>query len=246
MLDEALKKAVLGSKYLVALCGSGMLKEYGQLSMRDPDRAYEIEKKYGYSPEEMFTSSFYSTRPDRFFEFYRNEILAGEENPGEAFYHLADLSKCGKLKCVITNNVYSYPEKAGCENVVALHGDIEKNYCPHCKEKYPKEYILSSKSAPRCSKCGALLRPGLIFFGQTIDNAVMSRATAEVSKADVLLVLGSSLRVEPARQYARYFEGDHLVVVNPVSDYSDIHADLVIHEPVAETLKKISGWVMGD
>ena len=71
----------------------------------------------------------------------------------------------------------------------------------------------------------------------------MSRATAEVSKADVLLVIGSSLSFEPARQYARYFEGDHLIVINPVSDYSDRQADLVINEPIADTLKKISEWV---
>lgn len=242
MIEDSLKKAVSESSYLVALCGSGILKENGQLSMRDPERAYEIEKKYGYSPEEMFTSSFYSTRPEKFFDFYKNELLSREETPGEAFYYLAELSKSGKLKSVITNNVYSYPQKAGCKNVISLHGDIENNLCPHCGAKYPKEYILESANAPRCEKCQTLIRPGLILFGQTIDNAVMSQAALEISKADVLLVLGTNLRSEPARQYSRYFDGNHLIIVNPEPDYSDRKADLAIHASITETLKKISGW----
>ena len=69
---ESLKRALKESKYTVALCGSGILEEEGYMMLKKPERAYDIETRYGVSPEYIFSDGYYSTRPDKFFEFYRN------------------------------------------------------------------------------------------------------------------------------------------------------------------------------
>ena len=73
-----LKKMLDQSKYVVALCGSGMMEEGDSLGIKKQERAYEIEETYGYSADELFTSAFYNTRPELFFKFYRQEILLGK------------------------------------------------------------------------------------------------------------------------------------------------------------------------
>ena len=75
MKIEELKKIVAHSRYIVVICGSGMLREGGILHIRSQDRAYEIEQAYGHSPEEFLSQAFYSTRPEQFYEFYRKDLL---------------------------------------------------------------------------------------------------------------------------------------------------------------------------
>ena len=74
---DMLKRILDESKYTVALCGSGIMEEAGFVGLKNQNRAYEIEKKYNDSPEEIFTSVYYTTRPEKFFEFYKKELLEG-------------------------------------------------------------------------------------------------------------------------------------------------------------------------
>lgn len=85
---EYLKKVLDDSHYTVALCGSGILAETGCRTFQNQDYAYEIEQKYGRSPEDIFASAYYMTRPDSFFEFYRAEVLEKDWKPSESCYAL--------------------------------------------------------------------------------------------------------------------------------------------------------------
>ena len=130
------------SSYLVCLTGREMMVEDGIDSMRDMKTAYEIELKYGYSPEEVFSAQFFSTRPEQFYEFYRSEVLAQAKEPGKAYGALAALEKTGILKCVITRQLFNLEKRAGCQNVYNLHGNIyENNHCPRCGRIYPMDYM---------------------------------------------------------------------------------------------------------
>ena len=80
---EYLKKVLDDSLYTVALCGSGILAETGCRTFQNQDYAYEIEQKYGRSPEDIFASAYYMTRPESFFEFYRAEVLKKDWKPSE-------------------------------------------------------------------------------------------------------------------------------------------------------------------
>ena len=94
---ERMKTMVEESRYTVALCGSGMMEEVGLKGLKREDRAYEIEEKYGASPEELFNIACYSRHPERFFQFYREEILKQEMQISPAVYELAAMERLTRL-----------------------------------------------------------------------------------------------------------------------------------------------------
>lgn len=240
MLEKTLSQILKNSRYTVVLSGIGMLIESGYPVIRDSDMSYEIEQKYGYSLEEMFSSAFYSTRTEQFFEFYRNEILkTAELPPGEGFYQLAEMERQGLVHAVITRRVFGLPGRAGCKNVIELHGSVQKNYCPHCGKIYPMEFVKESVKVPLCESCGTPLRPDVRLIGEMLDNVVITRAAEAVRNAEVLMVLGTNLNTQLCTHLTSYYEGNHLIVIKKEPHFSDKYADIVIHARVDDTLKRI-------
>lgn len=240
MIGKTLLQLLKESNYTTVLSGYLMLEESGYPAIRDGEESYDIEQKYGYSPEEMFSSSFYSARQEQFFQFYRNEILSAlDQPPGKCFYEMAELERRGLFQSIITRRVFGLPQKAGCRNVINLHGSVYDNYCPRCRRVYPVEYIRNSRRVPLCENCNVTIRPNICLFGEMVDNQVITRATEEVHRADVLLVLGTNLNTNLCSQLVNYYNGSKLVVVNSAPHFSDRRADLVIHERVDVTLEKI-------
>ena len=152
---------------------------------------------------------------------------------------MAELEEKGLFQTIITRRVFGLPERAGCKNVINLHGSVYENYCPHCGKKYPVEYIREAKRVPLCTECNAPIRPGVCLMGEKVDNAVITKAADEVQKADVLLVLGTNLKTYLCTQLINYYEGDKLIVVNPEAHFSDKYADILVSERVDITLEKI-------
>lgn len=223
-----LKRILDGSSYTVAICGSGMMEEGGFRGVKKSDRAYDIEEKYGASPEDLYSSVYYNTRPDKFFDFYKNEMLNHCPNPTESGPALAAMEKAGKLQAIITSNIYEHAQRAGCKNVINLHGSIYENRCPRCGKKYPLEYIKNSKKVPICEVCDVPVRPMVSLFGEMVDSQLMTKTALEVEKADVLLLLGTTLKSEVFTNYIRYFGGRSLVIIHQKEHYLDYKADLVI------------------
>lgn len=236
---ETLRKILDESKYTVALCGSGMMEEGGFLVVKNQDRAYDIEEKYGISPEEIFSSAYYSARPELFFKFYKNEMLSTLPDDTESEPALAQMERAGKLQCVISSNIYDRPRRNGCDRVINLHGDIYHNQCPRCGREYPVEYIKNAKGVPLCENCGAVVRPMVSLFGEMIDNSIITRVTEEVEKADVLLLLGTNMTSEVYRSYIRYFEGSRIVIIHKRPHHFDNKADFVIIDEPKNILPKL-------
>lgn len=222
-----LRKLLDQSSYTVALCGSGMLEEGGFLGVKKPDRAYEIEAKYGASPEDIFSSAYYNARPDRFFDFYKNEMLERCPVITASGAALAAMEHAGKLQCIIDTNIYEHPQKAGCKHVVSLHGSIYQNKCPRCGRGYPLEYIRNSKRVPICEKCNIPVRPQVSLFGEMVDSQLMTKTTEEIGKASVLLLLGTTLESDVFANYIRYFGGEYLIIIHKNAHYMDYKADVV-------------------
>lgn len=228
------------SRYTTVLSGFGMLLESGYPAIRDGEASYDIEQKYGYSMEEMFSSAFYSTRKEQFYEFYRKELLSQlERPPGKGFTEMAELERRGLFQCIITRRIMGLPRKAGCRNVIDLHGNVYDNFCPHCGRQYPMEYIRDSVRVPLCETCKTPVRPRVCLFGEMVNNQVITRAAEEIQKADVLMVLGSNMKSYLCSQLTDYYEGDKLILVNETPHYSDRFADIVIHERVEDVLERI-------
>lgn len=228
------------SKYTTVFSGFAMLAESGYPAIRDGDESYDIELEYGYSAEELFSSSFFSTRKERFYEFYKNIILGPlEKPPGKCFYNIARLEQAGLIQTMITRRVFGLLKRAGCKNVIELHGSVYRNYCTHCGREYSMEYIRDSKKIPLCESCGSVVRPDVCLFGEMVDNQVITKAAEEVQKADVLLVLGTHLRTYLCTQLINYFEGSKMVIIHEEEHFSDKYADVVIYSRVDDALDKI-------
>lgn len=224
-----LQKILDESRYTVALCGSGMMEEGGFTGVKNQDKAYEIEQKYGYCSEELYTSAFYNARSELFFTFYRNEMVEHCPELTASGPAMAALEKNGHLHCVITSNIYDIPRRGGCKNVINLHGSIYENQCPRCKKQYPLEYIRHSpRKVPLCEKCNIPVRPLVSLFGEMVDSQRMTKTTLEISKADTLLLLGTSMDSDVFSHYIKYFSGRWLVIIHQRSHYRDGDASMVI------------------
>ena len=243
MMIEELKKVIVQSHYPVVLCGNDMLKECGILPLRSQERAYEIERIYRHSPEEFLSQAFYSTRPEPFYHFYRNEILKYFDAPVKVFCLLRDFQKLASVRCIITNSFFGFPSRAGCKHVIELHGNINHNTCDQCGAVFSADYVLHSKRCPVCDQYGGPIRPGIIFYGDMVNNRLMTMAATEISHADTLLMLGCSLDTELARRYIKYFEGNKLILVHSEHHYLDGEADLSVYGSITDTLHMLNHYL---
>ena len=226
---EYLRQAIENSNYMVCLMGVGVSEDCGCINFRKQQDALNTEIAYGYSPEEMFNPTFFSTRTEQFYDVYIQWDIVCRRH----------LEEQGKLKAVITRDLFSIPRRAGCKNVYEIHGSVYENFCPHCGRKYPIEYIQKSKGIPKCESCGAIVRPGVYMMGEMVDNCVISRAAEEVQKADTLLVLGCNLKTPLPETFLKYFKGQHLILINQEEHFADEMADLVIHGKPVDILKDL-------
>ena len=243
MMEERLillKKMLLESDYLVILKGIGVSMECGCTSYRRSKYAYEIEEKYGRSPEEIFSAGFYNTRVREFFEFYKNDLISSLGEINDGLKTLKKLEDMGVLKMIITRDIFSLAHRAGCKNVIELHGSVYHNECPHCRRKYPLEYIRDSKGVPRCENCGTTIRPQIVLAGEMVNNALSTKAADEVSKADTLLLLGCDMSSVLAESFLRYFTGKRVILIHNREHYADSKADLVIHGKYMDILAQLA------
>jgi NAD-dependent deacetylase len=239
MAYEILEDIFQNSNRLVCLCGLGAYKENGYLNFREDEEAYDIEMSYGYSPEELFSSTFFHTRTELFYQYYRESVLQLDIIPNEAFKALAKLEQMGKLKCCITRCIHGALELAGCKKVINLHGTVSDNTCPRCHKKFPVEYIKQSKRVPLCENCKATIRPGVALVGEMISNAAITEAASAIADADNLLVLGCNLNAFLSEKFLQYYTGNKLILINEEEHYTDKLADFVVHKKVVDVLPEI-------
>lgn len=241
MLDKGLAATIRESKYTVVLSGQGMVVESGYPALRDDEESYEIEEKYGYSVEELYSSAIFNTRTELFYRFFREVLLERvlTIEPGPAFQYLAQMQEEGLVDTIITRRIFELSERAGCKNVINLHGSIFDFKCPRCGKSYTMDSILhSKKTVPICPKCNVAIRPNIVLLGEMVDNAVMTKAAEEVEKADVLLVLGARMNSTLVSMMTPYYKGKKLIVITPDEHFSEYHADMVIHSSIADGLKQ--------
>lgn len=239
MNSAQIAKILWESKYVVCLSGREMIVDDGIESMRDMMTAYEIEMKYGYSPEEVFSARFFNNRTELFYKFYREEVLAQDKEPGPAFSALAQMDQMGVVKSTITRQLYDFPKRAGCRKVYNLHGNIhENNCCPRCGREYSVDYLKSSK-VPLCETCRVPVHPGVRLLGEMVDIGIISQAAEEVSKADTLLLVGMNMRRVLVQQFKNYYHGHRIILIHENEHFSDKEADYVITANTEEVMTEI-------
>lgn len=148
----------------------------------------------------------------------------------------------GKLTAIVTQNIDDLHQRAGSRNVLELHGSVYRNRCLHCGAFYSLDALLkkldaSADGVPRCG-CGGVIKPDVVLYGEGLDQAVLSAAIAHISRADLLIIGGTSLMVYPAAALIDYFRGRHVVVINLSDTGRETGADLTIRRSIDEVLSE--------
>lgn len=233
---ERLKKLVEESNNIVFFGGAGVSTESGIPDFRSKDGLYN--QKYKYSPETILSHSFFLNNTKEFYDFYREKMNSLKYEPNITHRKLAELEEKGKLKAVITQNIDGLHQKAGSKKVLELHGSVLRNYCMKCNKFYDAKYVFEGKDIPKC-KCGGIIKPDVVLYQEALDYDVFEEALVKISNADLLIVAGTSLTVNPACSLIQYFNGKNLVLINRDATPYDNRADILIRESLGKVFSNI-------
>ena len=233
---EELQVILDNGKRIVFFGGAGVSTESGIPDFRSADGLYH--QKYKYNPETILSHSFFVQKPAEFYEFYRDKMVVTGVEPNITHHFLAKLEEAGKLSGVITQNIDGLHQDGGSNTVIELHGSIHRNYCIKCKKFHPLSSMLGSEPIPRCD-CGGILKPDVVLYEESLKDNDVDTALALISNADVLIIGGTSLSVYPAASFIRYFQGEHLVLINKFSTPYDNNADLLIQAGLGEVFSNV-------
>lgn len=234
-----LKEIVNTSQNIVFFGGAGVSTESNIPDFRSQSGVFNIETKYGYPPEMILSHTYFKRKTKDFFNFYRDTMIYKDAEPNKAHLALKKLEEAEQLIAVITQNIDGLHQLAGSQEVLELHGSTHRNYCMDCGEKYDLDFIINSKDIPRCIKCNGIVRPDVVLYEEGLDMEIVNKSVDYISKADTLIVGGTSLAVYPAAGLIDYFKGDNLVLINKSTTPYDDRADLVINDSIGEVLSKI-------
>ena len=235
---EKLREYVQASRNMVFFGGAGVSTESGIPDFRSADGLYN--QKYDVPVETLLSHTYFSRHTAAFFQFYREKMLFLDAKPNDAHRTLARWEEEGKLAAVVTQNIDGLHQAAGSQRVYELHGSVLRNHCMRCGRAYPVSVIQECEDIPLCSCCG-IIKPEVVLYEESLDEAVVAGAIRAISNADLLLVAGTSLSVYPAAGLLRYFDRGRgpLVLVNRDATEMDSCADLVLHGKVGQILSAL-------
>ncbi|WP_037290250.1 NAD-dependent protein deacylase [Saccharibacillus sacchari] len=244
---EMLAERIRQARKIVFFGGAGTSTESGIPDFRSAGGLYDSgQSEFPYSPEDMLSREFFYGETGTFYRFYRSRMVYPQAEPNPMHRLLADLEKNGKLNAVITQNIDGLHQKAGSRNVLELHGSVLRNTCTSCGTAYALDAVMGDAAIPACPKCGGLLKPDVVLYGEMLDSDVLEASVQAIEEADLMIVGGTSLTVQPAASLVGMFTGGHLALLNRTPTPYDSHADLLITEAmgaVAERVRQLLGYV---
>ena len=243
MINEAVAMIAAAGK-IVVFTGAGVSTESGIPDFRSPGGLWSR-----FDPDDFTIERFLSspeTRKKQWKFLFEGGIFA-QARPNEAHRAIAWLEEQGKLVCVITQNIDDLHQQAGNspERVYELHGNMKWMKCLACLERYPLPVMLArfreNGEIPGCERCGGLLKPDVVFFGEALPPRTLKEASAAAGNCDLLVVIGSSLVVYPAAYIPLYAKGGgaKLMIINRTETSYDAGADLVIRGGAGEVMTGI-------
>lgn len=235
---------IAASKKLVIFTGAGISTESGIPDFRGPDGLWTKVDPEDFTIDRFLASG--ETRTKVWYYLVEGGLMTNSQ-PNRAHLAIAELEKMNKLSSIITQNIDNLHQRAGNDpkKVYELHGNMEWLVCLDCRERYDLEIIRQKHPSPDrfpvCEKCGGILKPGVVFFGETLPQVTLMKATREAQECDLLLVIGSSLVVYPAAYMPLYAKraGANIVIINMGDTGHDDIADVLISAPAGEAMTRI-------
>ncbi len=230
------------AEYVIALTGAGTSTPSGIPDFRSPGSGvWELV-----DPMEVASIHAFRRQPNAFYEWIRPMIrLVQDAAPNPAHVALAAMEQAGILQTVITQNIDGLHARAGSRSVIELHGNFRRATCIGCYQVIPGEavvqHLLAHDTVPTCRQCGGVLKPNIILYGEQLPFSEIQSSHEEARRCDLMLVVGSSLTVEPAASLPELARkhGARLILVNLQPTWLDSIADLVIHADVAQILPRL-------
>jgi NAD-dependent deacetylase len=228
----------------VVLTGAGVSTESGIPDFRSRQGIWAQ-----YDPMEYATIEAFRRDPVKVWDFYGKRLdVLKQAQPNAAHLTLAELERAGYIHAVVTQNVDRLHELAGSREVVEVHGSIRTSSCLECGETATFDEVvrqLEDAPAPVCPGCGAVLKPGVVMFGELLPADAIERATVLARSTRLLLVVGSSLAVYPVAALPEdtLQAGGMLAIVNAEPTPYDGRAALAIHAPAGETLSAVAEYL---
>ncbi|NGZ73728.1 NAD-dependent protein deacylase [Saccharibacillus alkalitolerans] len=242
---EVLADWIGNADTVVFFGGAGTSTESGIPDFRSVGGLYESgQDEFPYPPEEMLSRDFFYRKPEIFYKFYRERMVYREAQPNDMHRLLADLERQGKLNAVITQNIDGLHQKAGSRRVLEVHGSVLSNTCTECGAKYGLGTVMNSDGVPACKLCGGAIKPDVVLYGEMLDSNVLEASVRAIEEADLMLVGGTSLTVQPAASLVGMFTGGPLALLNRTPTPYDSRADLLITESmgaVAQRVRRLLG-----
>ena len=235
-----LRDLIRDADRIVFLGGAGVSTESGIPDFRGSGGLYTEAATI--PPEVILSHTYFLRHTEEFFRFYREKMLFPDAKPNAAHKALAELERRGKLTAVLTQNIDGLHQAAGSKRVIELHGSVLRNACVGCGRNYPLSFILESAGVPVCPVCGGVVKPDVVLYEEPLHERDLIDAERAISSADLLIVGGTSLTVNPAAGLVHYFRGAHFVIINRDSTPYDGYADCLFREPIGQLLgEAVSG-----
>jgi NAD-dependent deacetylase len=235
---ESLARLVRDNQPCVVLTGAGVSTESGIPDFRSRDGIWAQ-----YDPMEYATLQAFRRDPVKVWDFYarRLGVLQAAE-PNAAHLALARLEAGGWVEAVVTQHVDRLHERAGSRDVVEVHGSLRTSSCLECGHVEGFERVVELLPTPRCPRCGAVLKPDVVMFGELLPAAAIDRAFALARQAALLLVVGSSLEVHPVAGLPEetLAAGGMLAIVNRGGTPYDRRASLVLDASAGDVLARVA------
>lgn len=213
---ERINELINNSNRIVFLGGAGVSVESGIPDFRSKDGLYNnVDKEFeGVEPEYLLSHSCLEIEPELFYSFYRKKMDTRGYEPNAAHKYLAALEKQGKLAAIVTQNIDGLHQKAGSKSVLEIHGTTSRCYCDSCSRQYPGDYIFKNTDKIPFCDCGGRIRPAVVLYEENLPGLEYTTAINQIEQADLLIVGGTSLKVQPAASLISHFYGETIIVIN--------------------------------
>lgn len=191
---DSLVQALRQAQHIAILTGAGTSAESGVPTFREAQTGLWAQ----YDPQELATPQAFQRNPKLVWEWYewrRGLVAQAQPNPGH--YALAQLEQLVPTVTLITQNVDGLHQRAGSRNPIELHGNIMRTKC-FAEDKIVTSWAETGDVPPRCPRCGGLLRPDVVWFGESLPYAALQEAQQAARACDVFLTIGTSALVQPA------------------------------------------------
>ncbi|MGX0910845.1 NAD-dependent protein deacylase [Staphylococcus caprae] len=235
---QRLREIIEESEKIVFFTGAGVSVASGIPDFRSMGGLFDEISKDGQSPEYLLSVDHLNDDKESFIDFYHKRLLIADKKPNIVHQWIAELEHEGQSLGVITQNIDGLHTDAGSQHVDELHGTLNRFYCINCYNEYSKSQVMDNHIR-YCEKCGQIIRPDIVLYGEMLNQNTVFKALEKIQNADTLVVLGSSLVVQPAAGFVSEFKGDNLVIINRDHTPYDQSADLVIHDDMTEVVENV-------